>query len=292
MFCKKNNIDRVYNLGFHNSWPILYFACISTGNKRDYCLNVLTDIFNQYHLVESKNESLKELLTLLYLWPGIFLSKKTFFTDRRDAIRAPRFFLSGQNKMKWLAAPVNTDVFTIKDKSVIRRKLKISPDKRIVIFVGRINYLKCSDILKKIIESNPELYFILVGRLIDESMTRIKSKNYMIINFLNSDDLVDYYNASDFSFCLNRGGGGIGLSSEEALACGLPIVVCKEFKLEESKSLYQVQIDFDGANKAVKDYFNLPIKEREILSKLAREYVKVHYSDDVWKEEYIKSYLE
>src|SRR3989344_5524731 len=75
-FCKDNNIDRVINLGFHNSWPLLFFGCFGANNKRDFCVNILTDVFKQHYLVENKSESIKEIISLLYLWPGIFLSSK------------------------------------------------------------------------------------------------------------------------------------------------------------------------------------------------------------------------
>jgi len=289
-FCKQNKIDRIFNLGFHTAWPVLFFSTVFS--KRDYCLNVLTDIFKQYYLVETKKEKFKEILTLMFLWPGVFFAKKVFFTDRLNTLRAPIFFFSRKNKINWLAAPVNTSLFYINNKKQARNKLGLKFDKKIVIFVGRINYLKCSDILRKLINENKDIYFIVVGRLIDKRLLDIKSENFKHIETLSSEQLVDYYNASDLSFCLNRGGGGLGLTSEEALACGVPIIVSKEFKLKKSASLFQVSVDFKEVNNVVRYFFKLSQKERLNLSKCARKYAEEDYSDNVWREKYINAYLE
>lgn len=288
-FCKKNKIERVINLGFHTAWPILFFSTVFS--KRDYCLNVLTDIFKQHYLVETKKEKLNEIFTLVFLWLGVFFAEKVFFTDRLNAQRAPIFFVSGKEKMSWLAAPVDTSRFKMGNKETARKKIGMPLNTNVVIFVGRISYLKCSDILRKLINENKDIYFIVVGRLIDKEFLDIKSDNFEYIEMLSSEQLVDYYNASDLSFCLNRGGGGLGLTSEEALACGVPIIVSKEFKLKKSASLFQVSVDFKEVNNVVRYFFKLPEKERLKLSKYARKYAEDDYSDDVWREKYINAYL-
>ncbi len=289
-FCKKNKVDRIINLGFHTAWPILFFAKLF--QKSDYCLNILTDIFNQYYLAQTKKEMFKEIFTMIYMWPGVFFAKKAFYTDRLDSLRAPKFFLSKKSKMIWLAAPVNTDFFIPKNKMTSRKKLDLDVKSNIVIFVGRINYLKCSDILKYLIDNLPEVNFIVVGRIIDNDFRLYLSKpNVIYKESLSSAELVDYYNASDIGFCINRGGGGIGLSTEETLSCGTPVIVSKNFKLKESKSLIQITVDKNYAKIYLQKFFELNKKIINELSIDSRKYVMENYSDDVWKDRYITSYL-
>jgi len=289
-FCIENKIDRVINIGNYMSGALLLIATLFT--KTDYSLNILADIFNQYKLSETFKQSLTHLLNLLLLFPLVLFSKRTMFTDSITAKRAPVFFLSSKRKMIYLAAPVDTKLFKIKNKVACRRKLGLPLNKKIIIFVGRLQYQKCSDILKELIKNNPKIYFILIGRLFDEDLLKLKLKNLKLIEKKSSKELVDYYNSSDFSFCINRGGGGIGLTSEEALACGVPIIVSKIFRLKKSKALYQVSLKSKEALHAISNFFKLPVSEGKKLSKIARDYAKDNYSDETWKNKYIKSYLD
>ena len=156
-------------------------------------MNILTDIFYQ-HKFGGRLHRLKSIIELIMMWPFIALSKKSFFTDKRDADLAPRIFLKKPSSMRYLAAPVDLSLFKIKNKEECRKKLNLPLNKKIIIFVGRINYLKCSDILRKIIENNPEIYFIVIGRVLDHRFYRIKRKNLLMINKKPSKDLVEYYN--------------------------------------------------------------------------------------------------
>ncbi len=287
--CEERKIDRVFNLGFHTSGIILLMATLF--KKRDYCLNILTDTFNQYKLVETWKEKIVELFTLPYLYLITFFARKVFFTDKIDAERAPVVFLSKRKKMVHLAAPVDTTLFVKKDKLSLKKELGLTKYKKVVIFVGRINYLKCSDILKKVIEKNPDILFILIGRLMDESIFERNPKNVIYFEKKSSKELVKYYNAADFGFCVNRGGGGIGLTSEETLACGTPIVVSKEFRLKESPAIYQVAVKFENVDNAIKKFFKLDKEEKDKLAKSARTYAVKNYSDEAWKENYILHYL-
>ncbi len=287
--CRENKIDKIINLGFHTGGIALFLATIFS--KTDYILNILTDIFNQYCLVETKKESIKELLILAMMFPLVYFAKRVMFTDYLDYKRAPVFFISQKSKMRWLAAPVNTNLFVIKNKKTARKKLHIGLNKKIVLFVGRINYLKCSDILKELIEKNKDIHFILIGRLMDKRIAGLKTKNFEIIESRSSKELVDYYNAADFSFCVNRGGGGIGLVTEEALACGCPVIVSKEFRLKDSPAVFQSAVNFDEINAKIREFFTLSEKEKKKLSLTARKYAKDNYSDESWKDKYIEAYL-
>ena len=288
-FCDKYSIDRVINIGNFFGGILLLIACIF--RRRDYVLNILADIFDQYEVGDNLGYKFLYFIRLLALMPLAWFSRRTIFTDNIDSKRATIIFISPRRKMIHLAAPVNTDLFIPKDKKKVRKKLKLNINKKIVIFVGRIIYAKCSDVLRRVIESNPDLDFILIGRLIDSEFLKTKAKNFVHFENKSSKELIDFYNASDFSFCLNRGGGGIGLTTEEALACGVPVVVSEKFRLKGSKALFQVSVKFEEVDSVIKKFFNLNLKERKKLSEIARKYAEDNYSDKAWKEKYIENYL-
>lgn len=288
-FCRENKIGRLINLGFHTSAPILFLATAFT--KTNFCINILVDIFRQHYLTNMILEKIRDLFTLFMLFVFVMSAKKAYFTDPLNAARAPLFFMTNKKRLIFLAAPVDTNFFFPRNKESARRKLKIGSDNKIILYVGRANYLRSSDILKELIERNKDWKFIVVGPLIDSEIKKVNAKNLIHIEKLSQEGLRDYYAASDFVFCLNRGGGGIGLSSEEALACGKPIIISKHFKARECEAVYQTDIDYAQAKESIDSYFKLPLKQKEKMSKTAVKYAYDNYSYDAWKEPYIEAYL-
>ncbi|GBE20399.1 putative glycosyl transferase [archaeon BMS3Abin17] len=287
--CKKHQIDRVMTLGHNLGGFFLLFATLLL--KTDFCMNVLAAEFNRYKITGSIKESALLLADNIYLFVLMQFAKKGMFTDALDAKRAPTFFLREKNSMNHLPAPVNTDLFKIKNKVKCRKKLKLPLNKKIIIFVGRIVFTKGSNYLKELIKKHKDIHFIVIGRMIDKDFLNMKCKNFQWIEKKTSKELIDYYNAADLSFCVNREGGGIGLTSEEALACGAPIIVSKLFRLKKSPALYQVSLNFEEIDKAVIDFFKLSKDERKKVSKISRNYAKETYSDKVLKNKYITAYL-
>jgi glycosyltransferase involved in cell wall biosynthesis len=219
------------------------------------------------------------------------LANKMYFTDPLNAERAPKFFMMDKKKLIFLAAPINTEFFVPQNKEIARKKLKFRKDEKIILYVGRANYLRCSDILIELIKNNKEYNFVIVGPIHDPELKKIKTKNLIHIEKLPQDKLLDYYAASDLVFCLNRGGGGIGISSEEALACGRPIILSNQFRAKKEKGIYQINTNYEEAQNSIKQYFSLSDKEKTNISKLVRKYAEKNYSYDIWKNKYIEAYL-
>ena len=55
--------------------------------------------------------------------------------------------------------------------------------------------------------------------------------------------------------------------------------------------IYKLKDATDASDKALKEYFKKPKKEREKISKVARDYALRNYSHEVWKEPHTKAYL-
>jgi len=288
-FCDKNKIERVINIG--NFFGSTVMLAATLAKKRDFILNILADVFYQHRIAKTMKDSAIFLFKLPLLFPFVQFSRRVNFTDKRDADAAPTVFFVPKKKSIYLPAPINPELFKIRDKIKTRKKLNLPKDKKIVLFVGRINYLKCSDILLELIMKNPEVHFIVIGKIEDEKFAEFKSNNLQYIKKKSSDDLIDYYNASDLGFCINRGGGGIGLTTEESLACGVPVLVSKNFKLKDSKAVITIEVNPKSADIALKEFFSRSNEEKESLREISRLYIEENYSDDVWKERYLESYL-
>jgi len=229
---------------------------------------------------------------MLIFYSLIFFSKKTIFNDYADYKKYKRIF---GNKIKYLPAPVNTDLFISKDKLSCRKKLSLPKNKKIILFVGRVDYGRGSDILIDLIKSNKDILFIVIGRLMDKNFEKLRANNVVFFEKKSSEELVDYYNAADLGLFLHRKyRGGLGLVVEESLSCGVPAITPVRQLPEYSNSLFQTPFPLNSLhmNKLISKFFKLSIKEREKLGKFARKFTKENYSDDALQENYKKYYLD
>jgi len=289
-FCKENNIERLFNIGYFTGCLLLFYATVFSN--RDF-------IMNRFANIGYKPSSLKDFFVILFRFlTFIFLiypAKRVIFVDYSEFLTykkiVPLLFLS-RGKIKYLPAPVNTDLFKPKDKSLARKKLKLPLNKNIVLFVGRVAYEKGSDLFKEVIEQNPDLFFVIVGKVIDKKYLDISAKNYIYVGPKTSKELVDYYNAADIFYNLHRvRKGGIDLTTVESLATGTPAIIPPRRGIPQTQSLYQIRFSLQNANKTLREFLNLSGKQRLILSKKAREYAEKYYSDNANKKNYINYYL-
>ena len=121
------------------------------------------------------------------------------------------------------------------EKTEIREKLGLAVNKKIIITVGRFTYNKGYgkgyDVLFKAMSRLPKDYFLYV--IGDEptkefvSMKRnLGLNNVHFVNFVNKDELKEYYRAADL-FCLQTRGDVWGLVINEAMGMGLPVITTK-----------------------------------------------------------------
>jgi glycosyltransferase involved in cell wall biosynthesis len=282
-FCKTNEITTIVNMGTFNSAYLFLFSTIFS--KTNYLLNVM-------NVLRNKNKSkLIELKNFITLWPLIFLSKKTSFADKYDSKRVKKLFFNSKD-IKFIPAPTDTSIFKRKNQKSIRRKLGLPKNKKIVIFVGRLNYAKGTDIFMELVTRNKEILFIAVGKIIYEPLKDFKAKNLIHYPSKTSEELVDLYNSADLGFFLQRFyGAGLGQTTQEALACGIPSINRDWPGLKKSPALFLIPINTDCADKTLKSFFKKRKRDKERLSSEAKNFAIKNYSGNVLKKKYVNYYL-
>lgn len=287
-FCMKNNIERIVNLGAPGSGIAFIISTLLTD--KDYLMGYYGEVVKHRRARNLLLRIKKFLLLYQYLLVGFF-AKKLVFTDIDSYEKAHLFFMKSRARISYAAAPVNTRLFVPKNRTTIRKKLKLQKNKKIILRVGRINYGKCGDILIKLVEKNQDVQFILIGEWFESEVPKIKADNLLHIEKKSSKELVDYYNLSDLSFCLHRHGNGIGITAEESLACGTPVILPKTLTMRNSSSIIKTSHDLDEVNSELKKFLSLGKKQVEKIRKEARCYAQKYCSDDAWKKEFIKFHL-
>ena len=184
---------------------------------------------------------------------GVMMEKHGNFV--RDAIKrylirgAAGYFASGENAKQYFlkygadenkiyihtfSELENDDVLkkplTAEEKARIRQTIKLPTDKKIAIAVGRFIPLKRYDKLIEAWKNMPDDYMLLlIGGGSEEAVYRriiceYHIENVILHSFIPKEMLFDYYKAADI-FVHPTSYDVWGLVVNEAMACGLPIVV-------------------------------------------------------------------
>ena len=161
--------------------------------------------------------------------------------------------------------------------------------------MGRVGYLKGSDILLYLIKTNPDKKFILIGQIVDkgleEQIKKLNLKNLIFIPHKNQEELIDYYNASDLCIFPSRI-EGTPLVPREAMSCGTPAIVSKIPSTESLKEVsWRISLNAIKTNKAMNDFFKLSEKQKKEISDKSRKFIIEKFDDDKWKEIYVNNFF-
>lgn len=287
--CDRYGINSLSNLGHPFGVIPLIFAKLF--RKRKVFLYYLGDVLEIYKTTKISFKKAKFFLTLSLYFILSKVSDKSAFVGHRSYKRAPYFFLSNKKEFYFLQAPVNVNLFKPYDKIKSRKKLGISKEKKVIIYVGRVTYLKGGDILSKLIKLNPNIEFIVIGKWIEKEVPKIHSNNLRLIEKVPNEKLPEYYVASDLAFIYNRQGDQPQITGSESLACGIPVLHTERFYAPDEDFVIRIKDDVKDANKKVKSFFSIDKDKRKIISMKARAYAVSNMSDEFWKDKYLDFYL-
>ena len=117
---------------------------------------------------------------------------------------------------------VNSELFHPMDKIQMRKKYNIPKDKTVKIFVGSQHPVKGFDKITKMINENPNVFWILV--LKDKKIP--DGHNYKVFVKISQKILSELYNCADV--CVSRSvAESFGLALVEAMFCNIPVDVPK-----------------------------------------------------------------
>ena len=155
--------------------------------------------------------------------------------EKEDIVR---FYRTPSHKLQVIPAGVDLELFRPGDKAQARRMLGLS-EKRVMLYVGRIEPIKGLDILVNavaLLEEIGDTKLLVVGGRPgeDEELDRLK---HLVANLGIADmvtftgavpqsELPTYYSAADV-FVLPSYSESFGLVALEAMACGIPVVASR-----------------------------------------------------------------
>ncbi|MFZ3134753.1 glycosyltransferase family 4 protein [Methanothrix sp.] len=176
------------------------------------------------------------------------------------------------------------------EKEKIRLKMGLPIDKKIILYVGRINFekqpMKLITLFSKLLTKRSDISLIIAGtgELLDDIKYFVKINNIanvIFVGYVVHDELANLYSCSDY-YIMSSKYEGQPLTLLEAMASGLPCIVSNIPNLSIVKDANcGIIVDFDDIDisaNLVFDYINSNLSFQH--SKNARIYVEENHS---WK---------
>ncbi len=186
----------------------------------------------------------------------------------------------GVKNVKVILNGVDTDFFKKENKVIARKKLQLSQDKNILLFVGRFEYAKGQEILEAIQNRLEEINAILI-----------------IAEHYSQEQLVLLYSASDL-FLLPSLHEGCSYALLDAMSVGLPFVASPVGLVDEfvNKKLFEECIvcdqNIETYIKKINFLLHLSNTQKDSLTRDMREYILSSHSILKCENEYNKLFME
>ncbi len=193
------------------------------------------------------------------------------------------------------------------DKVALRQQLEIAPDKKIMVFVGRINESKGIRELLNAVETMDDSFVLLIigstnfgaaeisdfEREIQKKCEKLKDR-VRFTGFVHNDELWKYYKLSDMAVLPSMWEEPAGLTMIEAAAAGLPVITTISGGIPEYLTDdYAILIDKE--NNVEENIRNAvyEVKDNEALwkqrGKAAAEYVMDNFSEKAFYDSFVDS---
>jgi len=267
-FLKKNKIDLIVNMSGSSEVALaMFFATFLTDTKEIFYVQGNP----RWHF-------------LWFFSISQFFTKRFLFASKEIEEKFKILFPFASERMFYLPNPIDVHKFKKINKTSARKKLGLSLDDKIIVQIGRIENAQGSDYLAEIVKRNPDKKFIFIGKIKDENIREIYSKNLKLIEFIPHEETIDYYNAADLSLFLTKR-NSYPFPQRESISCGTPVIVFDigAFKVMETSAVIKSKLDLDDIQNKIDRFFSLSEKAREKISQEGRDFIKKDSSEEVIK---------
>lgn len=294
-FLNKNEFDIINSHGFTGLWTNFYKK--NNNQKIIHTYHGSTYFFYKNHLKRFN------LLMKIFLYPILSFP---YFIERPPMKKADRIICVSEHvkkelinlygkriNMEVIRTGVNLKIFKPRNKTKIRKKLRLDQNKIYGLYVGRGGYWTKG--LDKVIKLSGEIYKLnkdyrlliigadekKVGHLLNKKFTVLLPPQYR-------EKMPYYYNPVDIFFSMSRyEGGAPTMVTSEAMASGCLIITDKEANQEiiyDERNGLVITDDYGKEAKRINSILNNTNKRNKII-KSSLKTVK-ELSLDKWEEKY------
>ena len=203
--------------------------------------------------------------------------------------------------------PISLDISKYNDlpvKGIFRGKYKIDNSKKIILYLGRINFVKGLDILikafAKTLNRFQNVLLVIAGPDNEGYQTQVEQwiknekigTNVIFTGMLIGDDVLELLKDTDI-FVLPSYTENFGIAVAEAMACGLPVVVSNKVNIYRDVLKAGAGLVTNCDSNEISDAFFQLLeneKRRKTLGRAGVKLVKEKYSPDKVVKNVIKLY--
>ena len=273
------NYDLIHLTAFWN-FPVLAGSIAAILNKKPFIISPRGVLYPE--AINIKSTKIKKLYFHLIAKHYLQAASAIHFTSHDELEQALIFTKIKNLKEKSFIIPNGIDLNLFSKlplKGKFRTKYSIGNEKRIILFMGRINKQKGLDILLEAYDSlasrDPGLLFVISGPdnmgYKNELEDWLKNRNILnrvvFTGLLTGEDKLSAYVDSNI-FVLSSYFENFGMSVVEAMACGIPVVISNKVGIykdvQESNSGVIIETNSKSLYLGIKSLLDNPALCREV----------------------------
>jgi glycosyltransferase involved in cell wall biosynthesis len=292
-YLKKNNYPVVWTL--HDAWPFTgscayYFDCRKWQSGCGNCPHLKT--YPENYIDQSKNMWIKKKKLFSLGWQPVIVNPSKWLADK-----VKKSFLK-DHKIKVINNGININIFKPRDNTTIRKKLGISSEKKVILFVaadlgderkGAKYFFEALSYLK-----NEDYMVVTIGKKYKKQFKNIDIDIKQLGYIYEKVKLSEIYSMSDL-FCITSLDDNFPTTVLESLASGTPVVGFNVGGIPEQISGDCGIVVESRKSKELSKKVKLFLENEELnkeMSNNAREKAINNYSIEKMINEYIKVYDE
>jgi glycosyltransferase EpsF len=283
---KKGDFDIVHS---HHDYLSAFYLLATVGIRA----KTIVHIHNTDRALPTTNPVLKKLLLRIFRW--IILAYADVVVGVSSLALSD---FSGKNSKrkigKILYCGIDTNKFKAEANFSLRDELNISPDARVLLFVGRMNEVKnptfIVDILRIVLQTRNDVYVLFVGEghlkdVVNDQAKLLNIGNHIRVLGWRQDIAAIMMQSDVFLFPrLEKPKEALGLVLIEAQAAGLPLIVSNavvDDAIVVKELVNQLSVE-DSVDSWVKKIMNIldnsSFPKDQALSKIENSFFNMHTS--------------
>ena len=241
----------------------------------------------------------------VFLAPLTRLGKvRCFAVDKFTMDLSNRRYYPRKRRVSFIPASLNPDQFAGGNGEKVRDRLNLS-DKKIILSFGHVipirNRVTLVSALPRVLAELPSTHLVIVGQVFDDSFLKVAeglglTKQITVVGKIPHSDVPDYLAAADVE-CHDINGHGLGITTFEVMAAGVPVIASVEqdvFPDIELNKWPQMRIHnhltSEQLAKELIDLMQMNDDSREELIRSQRDFVVYNFSATLIAQKYIQEF--
>ena len=299
------NFDLIHITGVWN-FPVLAAAFWARFYKKPYIISPRGSLMKEP--MEKKSSLIKKIFLFLFVRQDLKNASAIHFTvetEKEEYLKAglplkKSIIISNGFDAEEFEKQISEDFF--------RSKFNILSDKKIILFLSRLNWKKGLDTLipafAEVLKKESRAVLVLAGpdeknykKEIELKIVNCKlkiGKDVIFTDMLIGEDKISAYRESDV-FVLPSYSENFGMAVVEAMACGLPVIITKGVgiskEVEKAGAGIVIEKDEKQLTEAILKILKNPQMGKE-MGQRGKKLVEIEFSSEKVAEKWIEEYNE